>query len=84
MLEGLHAGAPDLFPGTGLPGEASGFEEAFSAVRHAFFTLDLGLSFYVHAGEERAGACCQGQLGIPCLPSRPAASCQETLWRHSM
>lgn len=33
VLEGLHAGAPDLFPVTGLPGDASGFEEAFSAVR---------------------------------------------------
>lgn len=32
VLEGLHAEAPDLFPAAGLPGDASGFEEAFSAV----------------------------------------------------
>ena len=32
ILEGLHASAPDLFPATGLPGDASGFEEAFSEV----------------------------------------------------
>ena len=33
VLEALHAAAPDLFPGSGLPGDASGFEEAFSEVQ---------------------------------------------------
>lgn len=33
VLEGLHTAAPDLFPAAGLPGDASGFEEAFSADR---------------------------------------------------
>lgn len=32
VLEGLNTAAPDLFPAAGLPGDASGFEEAFSAV----------------------------------------------------
>lgn len=32
VLRGLHQGAPDLFPASGLPCDSAGFEEAFSLV----------------------------------------------------
>lgn len=43
VLDQLHAGAPDLFPGTGLPSDASGFEEAFSEVQLSALHAHVGL-----------------------------------------
>ena len=79
VLEGLHAGAPDLFPGTGLPGEASGFEEAFSAVRHALFALNLGFSsMFMPVKSGQVPAVRSSWAFLACQAAR-----QRRAWKHS-
>ena len=82
VLEGLHAGAPDLFPGTGLPGDASGFEEAFSAVGLPLRCCADQTT--VRGNTKKRMSLLSGPAVRRCLPHRQSASYLAKRWRHCM